>query len=487
MALTDAQEAKLLQIITAFENGKRLSDLPEATGTNPFYLKTEVLDTDGESKQAALASLLPYLEEQCAYGVEIDTTVSTPIVTRVGNLNLHRELPIQNRLLGCLLNDDGSVNEYLNPLDWTGHTLDGSRGQIMVEIPHCYARFITLSATKLRVMFSEYPLPGYQVIRRQYVSADEATVDRTTASKPKLASVVNTTAEFRGGGNNSSWDGTYRSLLGLPATSISRTNFRAYARNRGAAGLNGCGWNCMTYDIQKILYWLFVVEYANLNSQAAFNPQLTTEGFHQGGLGDGVSTLNGTQWNTLNGYNPFIPCGYTHSLGNRSGCIDFQMPEEYGSEKTVSVPRYRGIQNPFGHIWQWTDGINVRINPTTANGGNDRSEVYVCSDPAQFKDNGYDGYKFVGDEARNEGYVKEVIFGNGGEIMPKVCGNGAGSTTYFCDYHYTNIPAATTLRGVLFGGDAFCGALCGFAFAYSYHAPSVTSAHVGSRLCFIPE
>lgn len=486
MALTDAQEQKVLQIIAAFENGKRLSDLPYVTGTNPFELITEVIDTDGESKKAALASLLPYLEEQCAYGIEKDFAVSSPTCTRVGSASLHKELPIQSRMLGCLLDDNGNVGEYLNPLDWTGHVLDGSHGQIMVEIPHCYVKFTQLTETKIRVMFSEYPLPGYSVVRHQFVSSDEATVDRTNTSKPKLASVVNTAVEFRGGNNNTAWDGTYRSLLGLPATQISRTNFRAYARNRGVAGLNGCGWNCMTYDIQKILYWLFVVEYATLNSQAAFNPELTAEGYHQGGLGDGVSGLDGTKWNNYNSYYPFIPCGYTHHLGNRTGVVDFTMPEEYGAEKVVPVPRYRGIQNPFGHIWQWTDGINVRINPTEANGGNNRSEVFVCSDPALFKDSNYDGYTYVGDEARNEGYVKELIFGHGGEIMPKVC-SGAGSTTYVCDYHYTNIPTTTTLRGVLFGGCALNGAYCGFAYAPSDSAPSKTAAYIGSRLCFIPE
>ena len=90
----------------------------------------------------------------------------------------------------------------------------------------------------------------------------------------------------------------------------------------------------------------------------------------------------------------------------------------------------------------------------------------------------------VGNEARTEGYVKEVIFGEGGEIMPSVV--GGGSTTYFCDYHYTNIPTSTTLRGVLFGGHATNGAYAGFAFAHSVNAPSTTSAYFGSRLCFIP-
>ena len=474
MALTTDEESKVRQIITAFENGKRLADLPDVEGTNPFDLLCEVLDTDGESKKAALATLLPYVEDTCMYGIEYDTTVSSPDVTRIGNMALHKSLPIQSRMKGCLLSDDGTVNEYLNPSDWTGQTRDGSRGQVMVELPMYYRKFET-EGNKRRVKLSEYPLPGYHQVKKKYVSAYEATVQRSTTM---LCSVANEDADYRGGGNNADWDSTYRTLLGRPATSISRTNFRTYARKRKSSTKE---WNCMTYDIQKDLYWLFVVEYATLNSQKAFNAQKDSNGYAQGGLGDGVTTLDGTKWNNFNGYNPFIPCGYTDSLGNGTGVVEFSMPTEYDATvKKLNVPRYRGIENPFGHIWQWTDGINVQIEP-----GDGLSKVFVSDNPEKFNDSNYDGYSHVGNEARTEGYVKSVIFGEGGEIMPDAV--GGGSTTYFCDYHYTNIPSATTLRGVLFGGCAHVGANAGFAFAYSDYAPSNTDASVGSRLCFLPQ
>ena len=482
MALTAAQEAILEQIIEAFQNGKRLSDLPDVKGTNPYNLLVEVLDEDGESKKAALAALLPYAEEQCSYGAERSLSVFSPSCTRIGSPALHKTLPIHSRLKGCLLDDDGKVVEYLDPKDWTGQTRDGSRGQVMVEIPLHYRKF-SYDGGVFRVQLSELPLPGYHQVPKMYVSAYEATVQRTGN---KLSSVVNDSVDFRGGNNNAAWDGTYRSLLGLPATGISRTNFRNYARNRKAGSTE---WNCMTYDAQKALYWLFVVEYATLNTQAPFNAELTAEGYRQGGLGAGVTDLNSSKWNAFNGYYPFIPCGFTDSLGNGTGVVPFTMPTEYDpdaqSPVTTNVPRYRGVENPFGHIWKWTDGINVRISPTVENGGDGLSKVFVCSDPALFKDNGYDGYSHVGNEARNEGYVKEIIGGEYGEIMPAIC-SGAGSTTFFCDYHYTNIPTAETLRGVLFGGSAVSGSGAGFASAHSYYAPSYTSAYFGSRLCFIP-
>lgn len=479
MAFTEAQEAILEQIIEAFQNGKRLSDFPEVEGTNPYNLFCEVLDEDGESKKAALASLLPYLEDDCSYGIEFDVTISSPTCTRIGNTDLHKSLPVHDRMKGCLLDDDGNVVEYLNPNDWTGNVIDGSRGQVMVEIPAHYRKFET-DGNKRRVRISELPLAGYHVVPKTYVSAYEATVQRSTS---KLASVKNTSVDYRGGGNNSEWDGTCRSMLGMPATSISRTNFRKYARNRKTTTTE---WNCMTYDVQKTIYWLFVVEYATLNSQAAYNPALTSEGFRQGGLGSGVSNLNGTLWSTFNGYNPVIPCGTTDILGNNTGEVIYTMPSEYDSSNTieVQVPRYRGVENPFGHIWQWTDGINVRISPTEANGGDGLSKVFVCSDPSKFTDSNYTGYSHVGNEARTEGYVKEVIFGNGGMIMPLAV--GGGSTTYHCDYHYTSIPTSETLRGVLFGGSATNGAGAGFAVADSTYIPSGTGAYFGSRLCFLP-
>ena len=472
--MTQEQEQEVLEMLAAFKAGKRLSDLPSVSGENPFDLLVEVLES-GESKKAYLAEMLPYLEEDVSYGIEFDVTVSSPACTRIGNLALHRSLPVQSRMRGCLLDDNGNVVEYLNPTDWGGDILDGSRGQVMVEIAGYYRKFETVG-NKRRVRFSEYPLPGYRHIKTKYVSAFEASLDRTNN---KLCSIMNSDAQYRGGNNNAEWDGSYRSLLGRPATNISRTNFRTYARNRKAGSTN---WNCMTYDLQKDLYWLFVVEYATLNSQAPYNAELTAEGYHQGGLGAGVSGIS--DWGGYNGNNPFVPCGVTNSLGDFSGVVNYQAMKADGEtiHYNAPVPRYRGVENPFGHIWQWTDGINVQITPAA---GDNLSRVYVTEDPANFNDANYNGYHHVGNEARANGYVTAIIFGEEGDIMPTEI--GGGDTTYFCDYHYTDIPSSTALRGVCFGGSASHGAWDGFVYAISDYAPSNASARIGSRLCFIPE
>ena len=133
-------------------------------------------------------------------------------------------------------------------------------------------------------------------------------------------------ADYRGGNNNTAYDGTYRTFLGRPATGISRTNFRNYARKRKSGSTE---WNCMTYDIQKELYWLFAIEYATLNSQAAFNAEKDSNGYAQGGLGAGVTNMS--DWGGFNGSYPFVPCGHTDELGNGTGEVAYPVINEDGS------------------------------------------------------------------------------------------------------------------------------------------------------------
>ena len=111
------------------------------------------------------------------------------------------------------------------------------------------------------------------------------------------------------------------------------------------------------------------------------------------------------------------------------------------------------------------------------------SEFYVCDEPANFTSSGTANYQLRGVLPRKEGYVKALILGEDGEIMPLEV--GAGSTTYFCDCFYTSIPeSGVSERGVLFGGYAVYGACAGFVFANTNYTATYTYAHFGSRLCF---
>lgn len=71
----------------------------------------------GEAKWTDLASIFTGLEEVLCYGVQFDMTVADPHLTRIGNMSLHKTLPIQSQLKGCIAQGD-KVIYWLNEYDW---------------------------------------------------------------------------------------------------------------------------------------------------------------------------------------------------------------------------------------------------------------------------------------------------------------------------------------------------------------------------------
>lgn len=417
---------------------------------------------------------IPDLEERYAYGVEWDTASSSPDGVRVGNIQLHRELPIQSKMRRCLLDRDGGVKEYLdNELSWGGSYLDYA---VMTEMPeHWYKLYF--NGTKFRMMLSEIPLPGYKHVDKFYISTYEARMYRTDnllcsaagASKLSDPNSIN----FRGGDNTAEWDDTYRSLLGCPVTNLTRDQFRQAARKRGS------GWEMYTYGAHKTLFWLFAVEYATLNSQKPFNAQKDANGFAQGGLGPGPTQM--TDWTNFNNANPLIPCGYTNEFGNGSGEKAYVVKNASGgTHATLMVNRYRGIENPFGHIWKYTDGANIQV--TT--GDNGLSILWTTADPSNFSDSSYVGYDKKGNICRVNGYAKNTLLGEDGDIIATEI--GGSSSTYWCDYYATNT-SANRMQVIQVGGNADSETSAGLAYVSAGDPPSGAYRRVGSRLCFFPK
>lgn len=417
---------------------------------------------------------IPDLEERYAYGVEWDTASSSPDGVRVGNMQLHRELPVQSKMRRCLLDRDGGVKEYLdNELSWGGSYLDYA---VMTEMPeHWYKLYF--NGTKFRMMLSEIPLPGYKHVDKFYISTYEARMYRTDnllcsaagASKLSDPNSIN----FRGGDNTAEWDDTYRSLLGCPVTNLTRDQFRQAARKRGS------GWEMYTYGAHKTLFWLFAVEYATLNSQKSFNVQKDANGFSQGGLGLGPTQM--TDWANFNNANPLIPCGYTNEFGNGSGEKAYVVKNASdGTHATLMANRYRGIENPFGHIWKYTDGANIQV--TTGDDG--LSILWTTDDPSNFSDSSYTGYDKKGNICRTNGYAKKTLLGEDGDIVTTEI--GGSSSTYWCDYYATNT-STNRMQVIQVGGNADSETSAGLAYVGAGDPPSGAYRRVGSRLCFFPK
>lgn len=417
---------------------------------------------------------IPDLEERYAYGVEWDTASSSPDGVRVGNIQLHRELPVQSKMRRCLLDRDGGVKEYLdNELSWGGSYLDYA---VMTEIPeHWYKLYF--NGTKFRMMLSEIPLPGYKHVDKFYISTYEARMYRTDnllcsaagASKLSDPNSIN----FRGGDNTAEWDDTYRSLLGCPVTNLTRDQFRQAARKRGS------GWEMYTYGAHKTLFWLFAVEYATLNSQKPFNAQKDANGFSQGGLGNGPTQM--TDWTNFNNNNPLIQCGYTNEFGDGSGEKAYVVKNASdGTHATLMANRYRGIENPFGHIWKYTDGANIQV--TTGDSG--LSILWTTDDPSNFSDTSYTGYDKKGNICRTNGYVKKMLLGEDGDIVATEI--GGSSSTYWCDYFHT-YTSSNRMQVALVGGNAVNELGVGLANVSVGDISSAAYAYLGSRLCFFPK
>ena len=412
-----------------------------------------------------------YIVDIVSYGVEWDTTVADPTCTRIGNPLFHKSLPIQSQYKGCLVKN-GKVNYYLDPNDWskkadgTPSVLDGTDGDVMVHIPKFYGKsgsngnkkWVRISTIKIDSSWVEIP--------EMFVSAYRITT-YTDADKTKIASVVNTTANYRGGSNRSDNDqyldtDKFRTDLGKPRTNVSRSTMRTNANNSGQ--------ELLCYEFYKwIFYWNYVIEYANFNSQKEFNSELTSDGYHQGGLGPGLTTWDYINLVTYNECNPITPCGYTNEFGNFSGvkAIQLQSPE-----KTLYANRWRGFENPFGDIWTNLDGIVLKTDSANA-----ESKVYTTSDSSKFGDD-TSVMNVVGIEVAKDGYTKEFDLRETGEIIPQLV--EGSESIYKCDYHWCNAQS-TDKRTLLVGGCATHDGFAGLGFFGSHYGVGDAPSDVGFR------
>lgn len=451
-------------------------EIPDLSSTN--YLQ------DSPSSVSAIVTLdeeigkLSRNENELWYGVKFDlANGSSPDGVRTGNMEMHRTLPIQSKMRGCTINNDDNTKRYLKADNWNEWedgvvVTDDSNGrapEIMVEIPEHYRLLVATPDNTVEIRMSEYNLPGYTKVEKKYIGAYEGVINMSSVdTQNTLRSIA------------------VSSLRLKPVVSKSRNQFQTLARGNNRT----TNWNIYTYGAHRDLTWLFVVEYATLNSQKAFNASLTAEGYHQGGLGEGVTTgsvkINGADaWS-------FVPTGTTKSLGNGTGIIKYTHTNTNAEgastgTKVVNVPRYRGIENPFGHVWK--NVIDVVV------AGTDNS-VYICKDYTKFGtfeggDNptkeqliaaGYELQDFKESTVTSK-YVKKLVNNNQADLFPTVV--GGSTTTYYCDYHWTN--AIATPRTLLIGGSSVSGSYAGLFALYSFDGLGTSSAGVGTRITFYGE
>ena len=367
-----------------------------------------------------------------------------------------------------------------------GAVLNGYDGTVRVYCPNFYIKSI-IDGTKRRVWISTVKIDNSYTHQPEIlIDAYRSTILNTvptdmgylsTLPVNSAISVVNTNTYCRGGGNKSNYDkylttAPSRSDLCKPITILPRAAMRTYSRNAGS--------EMLSYDQYKnIFYWLYVIEYANFNCQEAYNEALTDEGYKQGGLGVGITNMD--KWNEYNKYYPLTPCGYGNEIGNGTGIKPLVIPEfTYGSgsiraAQTLSMPRWRGFDNPFGDIWTNLDGIIIQGDTK----GNPKT-VYTTTDPNNYGDNesAKNAMEIAGHEIHQDGYIKEFDLGEAAHIIPESV--GGDTTKYKCDYHWIGYKN-TSLRTLIVGGSAYTGAGAGLGDFASDSGVSDPYTNIGFR------
>ena len=446
------------------------------------------------------------------------STSGYPVGVSLGN----SLLPINAAMKRCLLMDDGTINYYTDANDSTlklgggASTLTGADGQVMVQVPAYYCRY-NYTDNVHTWEISPYPLIGFTLhpafikngsaVPYRYIGAYEGVLYDVSASiytdgiyqsavscvfanVDSSLTIASGTGVFSlltvgdkivvSGTTNNNGTKTVASLVSATKITISeavvdetaaatvvqtekdwtattgdklcsisgkapinygtRANFRAVAKNRGT------GWRQEDYDLASAVQLLYLVEYASFYSQSV--------------IGAGLTDWS-SAWSGYNNYNPINNTGLSNSKGNNT----FNLSN--GNGVLGSYMTYRGIENWYGHLWKWVDGININNNIP-----------YVSNNDTQFADDTTTNYTALGVTMGNADGWQNTILQQSRVFLPASV--GATSSTKITDYYYQ----VSGWRVVCLGGVAYYGASAGaFCLAISNASSNLSQGIVG-RLAY---
>ena len=411
------------------------------------------------------------LESESTYGISWDESNSSPTCTRTGDTAgqptgqslSDAYLPVQALMKRCVINDSGVVQYYLCSTDSTlkadcstAANIDGTDGQVMVEIPKFYYSY-DYSGTTHSWSISLTQQAGFELhpafnkngseVDYRYMSAYEGSM--YDASLSQMVPAANISDNMYASGDklcSVTASGIY------PKTNERRSEYRAMAAERGT------GWRQQDYDLVSAIQLLYVTEYASWYSQSV--------------IGAGRTNLSGGTW-TAGSYIGI--CGLSNSDGNGTNAV-----QNGGSSYDTDYMTYRGVENFFGNVWKWVDGFNIN-----------NGIPYVSNTDTDFADNTATGagetYSRPEDITTASGitlpqgtnsYQVTLERINRGFLPASVV--GGSSSTYITDYYYQN----TGWRVASLGGNADNGGLAGFFCWRLYYSSSIDSTNLGGRVCF---
>lgn len=355
-----------------------------------------------------------------AYGVNWNPTTDTYERTGIAAgvaLSTSYAGVIQTKMKRCVLNAGGTVKYYLSATDSTKKAdgsaaiIDGTDGNVMVEIPKFWYKYENVGGVH-KWSISDVAQTGYEV----HPAFIRGGVEKSFRYYCAYRGYTLGTKLISGSGR-------------VPTASKTRATFRT------EAAANGTGWSQIDWNLLIAVQLLYLVEYANFNTQAMLGQGITS-----GGVYTAVT-------------------GSSNSLGNASS------PSTNTSTQFMS---YRGIENWYGQIYKFIDGVNVNAHV-----------YYVNNNPATFADDVFTGdYVNTGiTSVTAGGYVKNLVASGKGFVASYT--SDVSDSTLVPDY----FALGTGAMIINFGGHANYGAAAGGFSLWAYVA-SYSSVNLGSGLSF---
>lgn len=407
---------------------------------------------------------------QIDYDNNVSTRLENAIDSITGNAADFDNFEVYNKRTRCTVADDGTINHFFGE---TGYKEDGTDGQVMVYQPKFYYKTELVSGTKqssgngydasvVKYFISNKEDEGYKV-HPAFIDNNGQEVDYYlvaafdgTLVAPSSNSVVGNSSTGKLSSFAAAISGSSYPSTAYASTNMTRANFEAAAQRRGS------NWHICTYKIQAAEQLLMMIEFGTMNLQGTSNDAAIGGGLLQ-------SATTGNDFKNNNSTNT----GYRLGLG---GSTDRAVKTSYNNYTSPIV--YRGLENPWGNVSKWVNGLNY---------DGDKKIAYIANTNS-FTDDTTTGYTSCGFLlAGSNGFVKAMGYNEDMDwvLLPsKVEGQ---STDIVGDYYYQNSGwRVAALRGH-WNFDSSSAPQSGtFYWALNYPSSNALQG-VGARAAYCPQ
>ena len=228
--------------------------------------------------------------------------------------------------------------------------------------------------------------------------------------------------------------GYYSKTGSQPLANMTRATARTNSKNKGSK------WGQYDFASWCAVWLLYLVEFADWNSQATI----------------GVGICNGSSMSNTGGTD-----GMSYHTGTAAS-----------SRTATGAVQYRNIENPYGNIWEWIDGVNFSDGT-----------VYVCTTPASYADDTTAGYTNAGAKVQSNGFIKAIGLSSAAPWAFFPTEVGGSETIYIPDYAYCYSGWRVLMVGGNYGNST---GYVGLFYFNAYGASSGSNSYVGARLLFHP-